>query len=90
VGGRLDRFEWKVAVDGMFGQSTFGTRTGFEFAARELVQVIPTAGWNVGPGTVQIGARIPVHGQSPRFDRLPASPTVTLGYFLSWNDPLWK
>ncbi|WP_263809390.1 MULTISPECIES: hypothetical protein [Salinibacter] len=66
------------------------TRTGFEFAARELVQVIPTVGWSVGPGAVQLGARLPVHGQSTRSGRLPASPTATLGYFLSWDDPLWK
>jgi hypothetical protein len=90
VGGRLNRFEWKVAVDGLFGQSSLDTRTGFEFAARELVQVIPTVGWGVGPGTVQVGARIPVHGQSTRSDRLPASPTFTFGYFLSWDNPLWK
>ena len=90
VGGHLDRFEWKLSVDGFFGDPTFDTRTGFEFAARELVQVIPTAGWNIGPGTAQIGARIPVHGQSPRFDRLPAGPTFTVGYFLSWDNPLWK
>ncbi len=90
VGGRLDRFEWKMAVDGFVGQSTFDTRTGFAFAARELVQVIPSVGWSVGPGVVQAGARIPVHGQSPRFDRLPAGPTFTFGYFLSWDDPLWK
>lgn len=90
VGGTLDRLEWKVAVDGLFGESSFDTRTGFEFAARELVQVIPTVGWGVGPGTVQVGARIPVHGQSTRSDRLPASPTFTFGYFLSWDAPLWN
>ena len=90
VGGSVDRFQWKVAVDGLFGQSSIDTRTGFEFAARELVQVIPSVGWSVGPGAIQLGARLPVHGQSTRSDRLPASPTVTLGYFLSWNDPFWK
>lgn len=90
VGGSLDRFEWKVAVDGTFGAPSFDTRTGFEFAPRELVQIIPTAGWTVGPGLVQVGARIPVHGQSTRSDRLPASPTFTIGYFLTWDDPLWN
>ncbi len=90
VGGHLNRFEWKVAVEGFFGESALDTRTGFEFAARELVQVIPSVGWSVGPGAVQLGARLPIHGQSTRSDRLPASPTVTLGYFLAWDDPLWK
>ncbi len=90
VGGSVDRFQWKVAVDGLFGQPSIDTRTGFEFAARELVQVIPSVGWSIGPGAVQFGARLPIHGQSTRSDRLPASPTVTLGYFLSWDDPFWK
>jgi hypothetical protein len=90
VGGSLDRFQWKVAVDRLFGQTSVDTRTGFEFAARELVQVIPSVGWRIGPGAVQVGVRLPVHGQSTRSDRLPASPTLTFGYFLSWDDPLWK
>jgi hypothetical protein len=90
VGGAVDRFRWKVAVDGLFGQPSIDTRTGFEFAARELVQIIPTVGWRVGPGAIQFGARLPIHGQSTRSNRLPASPTATLGYFLAWDDPLWK
>jgi hypothetical protein len=50
----------------------------------------PDSGVERGAGAVQLGARLPVHGQSTRSDRLPASPTATLGYFLSWDDPLWK
>lgn len=90
AGGKIDRFQWKVAVDGTFGQRSIDTNTGFTFAARELLQLIPTVGWTVGPGALQAGVRLPVHGQSTRSDRLPASPTVTLGYFLSWDDPLWR
>lgn len=90
AGGTLNRFEWKVAVDAVLGRPSVDTRTGFEFASRELVQLIPTVGWNLGPGSVQVGIRVPVHGQSTRSDRLPASPTFTLGYFLSWDEPLWK
>lgn len=89
VGGSVNRFEWKVAVDGVFGTPSFSTATGFRFAPRELVQVIPTVGWSVGPGTVQAGLRIPVHGRSTRSNRLPASPTVTAGYFLTWTESFW-
>jgi hypothetical protein len=52
---------------------------------RELVQVIPTVGWKVGPGGIEAGLRVPVHGR-----KFPAGPVFTLGYFLSWDDPLWK
>lgn len=90
AGGEIDRLQWKVAVDGTVGEQSIDTNTGFAFAARELVQLIPTVGWTVGPGVLQAGVRLPLHGQSTRSDRLPASPTFTLGYFLSWDDPLWK
>lgn len=89
AGGSFDRFQWKMSVDGLFGKSSIDTQTGFVFAPRELVQLIPSVGWKIGPGTVQLGARIPVHGQSTRSDRLPASGTITLGYFLTWTDPFW-
>jgi len=90
IGGAIDRFEWKAAVDGLFGNESVGTLTGFEFAARELVEVTPTVGWQIGPGSVEAGVRIPVHGQSTRSDRLPSSPTVTVGYLLDWDTPLWR
>jgi len=90
VGGSAHRLQWKVAVDGLFGRPSFDTRTGFEFAPRELVQLTPSVGWPVGPGTIEASARIPVHGRSTRSDRLPAGPTFTLGYFLTWDNALWK
>ena len=52
---------------------------------RELVQVIPTVGWKVGPGAIEAALRVPVHGR-----KFPAGPVFTLGYFLFWDDPLWK
>ncbi len=91
AGGSFERFQWKVGVDGLLGESsTRRTAAGpLEVAPRELVQVIPTIGWELGPGAVQVGGRIPVHGQSTRANQLPAAPTVTIGYFLSWGQSLW-
>jgi len=90
AGGHVQRLQWKVAVDGLFGEPSIDTRTGFEFASRELVQLIPSVGWPVGPGTIEAGARLPLHGRSTRSDRLPASPTFTLGYVLTWDNSLWN
>lgn len=87
AGGTVDPLTWKLAVDGLFGRPPVRTDFGLvlENDRRELVQVIPTVGWTVGPGTIEAGARIPVHGR-----RFPASPTFTLGYFLTWDRSLWK
>ncbi len=87
AGGSFAPFEWKLAVDGVLGRPP--TRTDFDLPLendrRELVQVMPTVGWAVGPGTVEAGARIPLHGR-----KVPAGPSVTLGYFVDWNASLWQ
>jgi hypothetical protein len=87
AGGSLDRFRWKLAVDGLYGRPPL--RTDFDLRLegdrRTLVQLIPTLGWAVGPGAIEVGARVPVHGRN-----LPAGPVVTLGYFLTWDTPPWR
>lgn len=87
AGGSVDAFRWKLALDGLFGRPP--VRTDFDLVLendeRELVQLMPTVGWQVGPGTVEAGARLPLHGR-----RFPAGPTVTLGYFWTWSDPPWN
>lgn len=89
VGGSAGSFVWKAAVDGFWGRPTVGADTGTEFASRELIQVIPSAGWQVGPGAFQARVRVPVHGRSTQSASLLASPTASLGYFLDWNEPFW-
>jgi len=84
AGGHIDRFQWKVAVDGFFGRPTQLAGTPLSASRRELVQVLPRVGWRLGPGVIEAGARVPLHGRN-----LPAGPAVTLGYFLTWDEPLW-
>ena len=87
AGGSVDPFRWKLAVDGQFGRppvrTDFGLRLGGD--RRELVQLIPTVGWTIGPGVLEVGGRVPLHGRN-----LPAGAVFTLGYFLTWDEPLWK
>lgn len=87
VGGSRGRFRWTLAVDGVMGKPP--VRTDFNLVLendeRELVQLLPTVGWSIGPGTVEAGLRLPVHGR-----KFPAGPVFTLGYLLSWDDPLWR
>jgi hypothetical protein len=79
-----DRLSWKLAVDGLFGLAPERRFASFTVPlpndARELVQVLPSLGVDAGPGTVELGARFPLHGQN-----LPAGPTLTLGYFWTWE-----
>jgi len=94
AGGRVPgdgagrRLSWKLAVDGFFGTEPERRFSSFTVSlpndVRELVQLLPSVGYSVGPGTLEVGARIPLHGQN-----LPAGPTLTLGYFWSWDRPLW-
>ena len=86
AGGGFGRLTWKLAVDGLFGEPPERTRFGItlENDTRRLVQLLPTIGWPVGPGTVELGGRLPVSGRN-----LPAGPALTLGYFVDWNNPLW-
>lgn len=87
AGGSVQQFQWKLAAEGQFGRPPL--RTDFnlrlEQDRRTLVQVTPTLGWKVGPGVIEAASRIPVHGRN-----LPAGTVFTLGYFLTWDTPLWK
>lgn len=87
AGGSVDRFQWKLALDGLFGRPPIRTDFGLvlENDERELVQLMPTVGWKLGPGALEAGLRVPVHGR-----KFPAGPVLTLGYFLSWDTPIWK
>lgn len=87
AGGSVQSFQWKLAADALFGRpplrTDFNLRLGRD--RRSLVQVMPTVGWTLGPGAVELGARVPVHGRNH-----PAGPVFTIGYFLSWDSPVWK
>ncbi len=85
AGGSWRQLRWKVALDGFFGNRTQFSGLALSSSKRELVQVIPTVGWTVGPGTVEAGVRVPFHGRN-----LPAGPIFTLGYFFTWDHPFGK
>lgn len=80
VGGGVGRFTWKVAADGLFGRTPRLLGIPIVSARRRLVQLLPSAGWRVGPGVVELGARLPVVGRN-----LPAGPALFLGYFIRWG-----
>ena len=84
AGGDIRPFTWKLSVDGYFGRPTQFSGLVLGEERRALVQLIPTVGMQVGPGALEAGARVPVHGRS-----VPAGVTFTLGYFLTWENAFW-
>lgn len=59
---------------------TFGLK--LPTSRRELFAVFPTLGMQVGPGTVEVGAQLPLAGRN-----LPAGGAFTLGYTLGFGEP---
>ncbi len=89
AGGTVRDLTWKIAVDGLFGRPPVrrlpsGLAIELEQDVRRLVQVLPSVGWRVGPGALEVGARLPLTGRN-----LPAGPAFTAGYFFTWDDALW-
>ncbi len=87
AGGNIGDFVWKLAADGFRGQPP--VRTTFDLRLvndrRSYVQLLPTIGWDLGPGVAELGLRAPVAGQN-----MPAGVAVTVGFFLKWNRSLWE
>ncbi len=45
-----------------------------------MLQVYPTLGFELGPGVIDIGGRIPLTGRN-----LPAGAALIFGYFFRWS-----
>ena len=86
IGGRLRFIDWKLAVEGLDGRPprrrlASGQELLLELDRRELLQFLPSIGYRIGPGAVEIGGRFPVAGRN-----LPAGPALFFGYFMRWGN----
>lgn len=77
LGGSAGRAQWKLTVEGWDGAAPLIEGIRLENASREMLQVTPAAGWQVGDGALEVGVRVPLAGRN-----LPAGPAITVGYFL--------
>lgn len=81
VGGDVGpRVIWKLAAEGLWGRTPLIERIAVENARRRILQIFPSVGVRLGPGAVDIGARIPLSGRN-----LPSGPALVLGYFFKWS-----
>lgn len=79
VGGLLDPFDWELGIEMVLGQPPVQQGFELEGARRELWQVTPTLSYPLGPGRASLSAQVPLAGRN-----LPAGPSFSVGYGLSW------
>ena len=81
IGGSVDALTWEIGADGLWGRAP--TVSGLRLAdreARRLLQIVPTVGYAVGPGTVEVSVQIPLAGRN-----LPSGAGIGVGYRTAWG-----
>ena len=81
VGGSAYDLRWEIGADGLWGQAP--TASGLRLAdqqARRLLQIVPTVGYNVGPGTIEVSGQFPLAGRN-----LPAGVGIGVSYRTAWG-----
>lgn len=80
LGGSTGRLHFELAADGLWGDAL--TAQGFLLPGetRSLVQLLPTLGWDTGPGRLEATGQIPLSGEN-----LPVGTGVSVGYRITWG-----
>lgn len=77
AGGTAVVVDFKVALEGWYGATPVFNAVRAVGAEREMLRSSLSLLLGVGPGQVELGARVPLRGQN-----LPAGSDLVLGYFL--------
>jgi hypothetical protein len=80
VGGSAGSVHWELAVDGLRGASPLVSGILLTEEGRRLLQIIPTLGYGVGPGRLEVTGQLPVWGKN-----LPSGHGLSLGYRTTWG-----
>lgn len=80
LGGMAGDLTWEVAADGLWGTAPLAQGVRLTGERRRLLQLLPTVGYGVGAGRLEVTAQIPVYGRN-----LPAGAGVSAGYRLAWG-----
>ena len=81
VGGSADALTWEIGGDVLWGGAPVVAGLPLsEAEARRLFQVVPTVGYEVGPGTFEVSVQIPLAGRN-----LPTGVGVGVGYRTTWG-----
>ncbi len=81
VGGSVNALTWEIGADGLWGTAPilFGIQVA-DAEARRLVQIVPTVGYGMGSGTVELSGQIPVVGRN-----IPSGVGIGLAYRTAWG-----
>ncbi len=79
VGGSAAALSWEIGADAYWGGAPVVAGLPLERDARRMFQIVPTIGYSIGPGTVELSAQIPVTGRN-----LPSGTGFGLGYRTGW------
>ncbi|MGY8779912.1 MAG: transporter [Longimicrobiales bacterium] len=80
VGGSAGSLHWELGVDALWGGDLVEQGVRLPSASRRLVQLLPTIGTELGFGTLEITAPIPITGRN-----LPVANGVSVGYRYAWG-----
>lgn len=70
----------RMGLEGLFGREPAQAGVGTGSRARRLVRLMPSLTSDLGPGSIELGVRVPLTGRN-----LPAGPDLTVGYFMRWG-----
>ena len=79
-GGFAGDLTWEVAADGLWGLSPLAQGILLTGERRRLIQLLPTVGYQVGPGRLEATGQVPISGRV-----LPAALGMSVGYRVGWG-----
>lgn len=79
-GGFAGDLTWEVAADGLWGGSPLASGILLTSERRRLIQILPTVGYGIGPGRLEVTGQVPVSGRV-----LPVAVGVSAGYRVGWG-----
>jgi hypothetical protein len=81
VGGAVGELTLEVGADALWGEAP--TALGLTLSdteARRMLQLVPTVGYPVGPGKLEVTGQIPLAGRN-----LPNGAGIGVGYRMTWG-----
>ncbi len=80
LGAFAGDFIFELAADGLRGRAPVAQGVWLDGERRRLLQLIPTVGYELGPGRLEVTSQVPVYGKN-----LPSAVGMSIGYRFAWG-----
>ena len=80
VGGVAAALKWEIGADAYWGDAPVVAGRPLDRDGRRMFQIVPTIGYPVGSGTLEVSAQIPVSGRN-----LPSGTGFAVEYRTGWR-----